>query len=57
MISMARTLGLTVVAEGVERAEQLEQLRELDCDRVQGRLIAEPMPAAQVGRMMGSAPA
>ena len=48
--------GCTVVAEGVERPEQLERLRELGCDRVQGRLIAEPMPAS--GRaLMGSATA
>ena len=57
IIQMARTLGLTVVAEGVERPEQLERLRELDCDRAQGRLIAEPMPAADVERMMESATA
>ena len=55
IVQMARTLGLTVVAEGVEREEQLERLRELDCDRAQGRLIAEPMPAAEVERLMGSA--
>jgi diguanylate cyclase (GGDEF)-like protein/PAS domain S-box-containing protein len=57
IVQMARTLGLTVVAEGVERPEQLERLRELDCDRVQGRLIAEPMPAADVDRLMESATA
>jgi diguanylate cyclase (GGDEF)-like protein/PAS domain S-box-containing protein len=57
IVQMARTLGLTVVAEGVERPEQLERLRELGCDRVQGRLIAEPMPAADVERLMGSATA
>jgi diguanylate cyclase (GGDEF)-like protein/PAS domain S-box-containing protein len=55
IVQMARTLGLTVVAEGVERPEQLERLRELDCDRAQGRLIAEPMPADDVERLMGSA--
>jgi diguanylate cyclase (GGDEF)-like protein/PAS domain S-box-containing protein len=54
IVQMARTLGLTVVAEGVERPEQLERLRELDCDRAQGRLIAEPMPAEAVERLMGS---
>jgi EAL domain-containing protein (putative c-di-GMP-specific phosphodiesterase class I) len=57
IVQMARTLGLTVVAEGVERPEQLERLRELDCDNAQGRLIAEPMPAADVERMMESATA
>ena len=54
IVQMARALGLTVVAEGVERPEQLERLRELDCDRAQGRLIAEPMPAAEVERLMMS---
>jgi diguanylate cyclase (GGDEF)-like protein/PAS domain S-box-containing protein len=57
IVQMARTLGLSVVAEGVERPEQLERLRELDCDRAQGRLIAEPMPAADVERLMQSATA
>ena len=57
VIEMARQLGLTVVAEGVERPEQLERLRELGCDRVQGRLIAEPMPAAQLEQLMASATA
>jgi diguanylate cyclase (GGDEF)-like protein/PAS domain S-box-containing protein len=57
IVQMARTLGLSVVAEGVERPEQLERLRELDCDRVQGRLIAEPMPAAELERLMQSATA
>jgi EAL domain-containing protein (putative c-di-GMP-specific phosphodiesterase class I) len=55
IVQMARTLGLTVVAEGVERPEQLERLRQLDCDRAQGRLIAEPMAAAEVERLMVSA--
>ena len=54
MIEMARQLGLTVVAEGVERPEQLERLRDLGCDRVQGRLIAEPMPAERVEQLMAS---
>ena len=57
IVQMARTLGLTVVAEGVERPEQLERLRELGCDRAQGRLIAEPMPADAIERLMASTPA
>ena len=55
IVQMARALGLTVVAEGVERSEQLERLRELGCDRVQGFLLAEPMPADQVDRLMAAA--
>jgi len=57
ILQMARTLGLTVVAEGVERPEQLERLRELGCERAQGRLLAEPMPADAIERLMASAPA
>lgn len=41
-------LGLEVVAEGVETAEQLAQLRRLGCDRIQGYLLGRPQPAAQL---------
>jgi diguanylate cyclase (GGDEF)-like protein/PAS domain S-box-containing protein len=54
VISMAHTLGLTVVAEGVERREQVEQLRRLGCDRVQGRLLARPLPAAELEALMAA---
>lgn len=42
-MGMARKLGLTTVAEGVERVEDLELVRSLGCDKVQGYLIARPM--------------
>jgi diguanylate cyclase (GGDEF)-like protein/PAS domain S-box-containing protein len=42
IIAMAHAVDLTVVAEGVENARQLEALRELGCDRVQGFLVARP---------------
>ncbi|MFN2502115.1 MAG: putative bifunctional diguanylate cyclase/phosphodiesterase [Pyrinomonadaceae bacterium] len=44
IITLARNLGLTVIAEGVETASQLELLRELQCEGAQGLLFAEPMP-------------
>ena len=43
IISMAHSLGLTVVAEGVETAEQLRYLHEHGCDEIQGYLLARPM--------------
>ncbi|MFT0172206.1 putative bifunctional diguanylate cyclase/phosphodiesterase [Paraburkholderia mimosarum] len=48
VIALGRSLKLTVVAEGVEREEQSEYLRELGCDAVQGYLISRPMPANEV---------
>ena len=44
VVSIARSLGRTTVAEGVETEEQLELLRELGCDIAQGYLIGRPMP-------------
>lgn len=43
-IELAHSLGHVVVAEGVETAETLEMLREMNCDIVQGYLVARPMP-------------
>jgi diguanylate cyclase len=44
-ISLGRSLDLRVVAEGVEDAETLDELRRLQCDEVQGYLIGPPMTA------------
>ncbi len=52
IITMGRSLGLSVVAEGVETAEQLAALRARDCDEMQGYLFARPMPAAHFEQML-----
>lgn len=44
IIRMAHGLSMTVVAEGVETAPQLELLQALDCDQIQGYWFARPMP-------------
>lgn len=44
IVEAARTLKLSVVAEGVETAEQATFLQELGCDMIQGYLVARPMP-------------
>ncbi len=41
-----------MTAEGIEREDQLETLRELGCDRGQGFLFARPQPAAEAGRLL-----
>jgi predicted signal transduction protein with EAL and GGDEF domain/DNA-binding response OmpR family regulator len=45
IIALSHNLNLTVVAEGVETAEQLDILRGYDCDEYQGYLISEPLYA------------
>jgi diguanylate cyclase (GGDEF)-like protein len=44
VVQLAHNLGLTVVAEGVERPEQLEVLAAIHCDEVQGYLYGRPLP-------------
>ena len=48
VIDAAHALGLTVVAEGVERKAQLDLLREFGCDIAQGYFISRPMPAVDL---------
>jgi EAL domain-containing protein (putative c-di-GMP-specific phosphodiesterase class I) len=45
VIGLADAIGMTTVAEGVETREQLELLRSLGCDTVQGFYLAKAMPA------------
>ena len=45
IIAMAQSMGLDLVAEGVETVHQLQSLRELGCDKAQGYLISRPVPA------------
>ncbi|RXH15771.1 EAL domain-containing protein [Bradyrhizobium guangzhouense] len=52
IISMGKALGMTVVAEGVENAEQEAFLRTHGCDEMQGFLIAKPLPANQMAELL-----
>lgn len=47
IIAMAESLNLRVVAEGVETLDQLEYLRSLKCNEIQGYLISRPVPAKE----------
>ncbi len=52
IISLAHSVGLQVVAEGVETAEQLEFLRSLECDQWQGYYCCQPQPASSIEEML-----
>jgi len=54
ILSMASNLGIGVVAEGVETAEQLEHLRSMNCPLGQGYWFARPMPVPEVESLMSS---
>jgi diguanylate cyclase (GGDEF)-like protein len=54
VIDLAHKLGVTVVAEGVETREQLDALRAVQCDKVQGFLLSRPVP---LERLMEQEPA
>src|SRR5829696_479448 len=56
MISLAHSLDLEVTGEGVESAEQLEHLRRLGCDLVQGYHLARPLPSEEVEPLLGDRP-
>jgi len=44
MIDLAHELGIKVIAEGIEHRDQLEFLRDMECDYIQGFLFSKPMP-------------
>jgi len=56
VVAMGKALQLTTVAEGVETAHHLIELRELDCDVAQGYHFARPRPAEAISRMLEAGP-
>ncbi len=52
IIDLGRNLGKTTIAEGVETDAQLEALRDMGCDQVQGFYIARPMPAENAAELL-----
>ncbi|HEX2078078.1 MAG TPA: EAL domain-containing protein [Longimicrobium sp.] len=56
IIALANTLALETTAEGVEDAEQADNLREMGCTHAQGYLWSRPVPAAQAEPLITAPP-
>ena len=52
MIQIGKTLGMAVVAEGVETRDQLSMLQSMGCDEIQGFLISEPLPISESEKIL-----
>jgi len=54
ILRMGQTLSLEVVAEGIERLDQLDELKKLRCDLGQGFYFSKPVPAAEMAAFLAS---
>lgn len=54
VIAMGHSLGLEVIAEGVENLSQARQLRALTCDVIQGFLVSHPLPTTDITELLGA---
>lgn len=52
IIGMAKSLGFKTIAEGVETQEQLDFLRDKQCDQIQGYLFSKPVPADDFAQLL-----
>jgi EAL domain-containing protein (putative c-di-GMP-specific phosphodiesterase class I) len=55
IVALAKTLDLSVTAEGIETEEQLDELRALGCDLVQGYYFSKPLAEEDLGAMLATA--
>ena len=56
VVAMGQSLGVRVLAEGVEQVSQLALLHEIGCDEAQGYLLSPPCPAEQIPEMLAELP-
>jgi diguanylate cyclase (GGDEF)-like protein/PAS domain S-box-containing protein len=50
--TLAHTMNLSIVAEGIETEEQFSVLKNLNCDKAQGYLFSRPLPAEEIERLL-----
>ncbi|MCT7952183.1 EAL domain-containing protein [Ancylothrix sp. C2] len=56
IMCIAKTMGMSVIAEGIESSEQLKYLRNLKCDYSQGYLFSRPLEPTKVIELIGASP-
>lgn len=56
ILTLARNMGMTCVAEGIETEHQFERLRGLGCEYGQGYYFARPLPEHEVGKLLATEP-
>ncbi len=54
VVALGHSLGLEVIAEGVEEEEEAHQLKALGCDAIQGYLVSRPLPGEEMTRFLAS---
>jgi EAL domain-containing protein (putative c-di-GMP-specific phosphodiesterase class I) len=52
IIALAHTLNMKVVAEGVEKKEQMQLIRSLKCDELQGNIFSLPLPPEEIAKLL-----
>jgi diguanylate cyclase (GGDEF)-like protein/PAS domain S-box-containing protein len=54
IVTLAQSLGMEVIAEGIETVDQLEQLKQLKCEFGQGYFFSKPLPKADIEKLLKS---
>jgi polar amino acid transport system substrate-binding protein len=52
IIALAHSLNMKVVAEGVEKKSQMQRIRSLECDELQGNIFSLPLPPEEIDRLL-----
>lgn len=54
IVTLGKSMGMSIVAEGVEKQEQLEYLMQYECDKIQGYYFSKPLPEKELVKLLES---